>query len=111
MTCSFSARSTTRVSLPRGRTAKQALPLHTTTVRSGIQSKPVAGFGGPARSPARLAGLDQEAGGVRDEGPFGLDPPVQRAQLRQVLLHSETGHHPDHLAQEVHDSADVEEFG
>ena len=62
-----------------------------------------------ARS-SRLACLDQEAAGVGDERPAGLDPLVQGLQLAVVLLDGEVRDKPDHLAQEIDHRADIEEL-
>lgn len=64
----------------------------------------------PRPTSGRFAGLDERAGGVGDEGPFGLDALMQCTQPIVVALDGEVRQKPDHLAQKVDDGTDVEEF-
>lgn len=59
---------------------------------------------------AGLSSLDQEPARVGDEGSVASYLSVEFAQLVEVLLNCEAGNHLDHLAQEVDDSTDIEEF-
>ena len=45
---------------------------------------------------------------MRDEGPVGFDAVMKFPQPIAVALHREVRHGPNHLAQEVHNGADVE---